>query len=210
MVNQSLYKIILDIAYKHKLSHLGSYFSSIDILDEIYSKMNKDDIFILSAGHCAVAHYACIQKYHGISAEKLFLKHGGHPHRDEENYIYCSTGSLGLGITVALGRAIANSNKTVYVLISDGECAEGSVLESLKTIYEQNIKNIEVYVNINGYAAYMEVDKTYLVTRLKSFLPSINIRYSTVEQFSFLKGLNAHYHVMNEENYNQALMELKS
>ena len=56
----------------------------------------------------------------------------------------------------------------------------------------------------------MEVDKTYLVTRLKSFLPSINIRYSTVEQFSFLKGLNAHYHVMNEENYNQALMELKS
>jgi transketolase len=205
----SLNKTILDIAYKHKLSHLGSYFSSIDIIDEIYSKMNKDDIFILSAGHCALAHYACIQKYYGISAESLFLKHGGHPHRDEENYIYCSTGSLGLGITIALGRAISNPSRTVYVLISDGECAEGSIWESLKTIYEQNIKNIEIYVNINGYAAYMELDKEYLVNRLKTFLPSINIRYSDVEKFTFLKGLNAHYHIMSEENYKQAIMELK-
>lgn len=211
MVNDKLlYKTILDVAYKHKLSHLGSYFSSIDIINEIYSKMNKEDIFILSAGHCAVAHYACIQKYHGIDAEHLFLKHGGHPHRDEKNYIYCSTGSLGLGITIAIGRAIANPNKKVYVLISDGECAEGSVWESLKTIHEQNIKNIEVYVNINGYAAYMEIDKEYLVNRLKSFLSSVNIRYSTVEKFTFLKGLNAHYHIMSEENYNQALLELQS
>lgn len=204
----SLNKIILDIAYKYKLSHLGSYFSSIDILDEIYSKMKTDDIFILSAGHCALAHYACIEKYYNINAEKLFLKHGGHPHRDEENHIHCSTGSLGLGLTIALGRAIANPTRTVYVLISDGECAEGSIWESLKTIYEQNIKNIEIYVNINGYAAYMEIDKEYLVNRLKSFLPSINIRYSNVEKFTFLKGLNAHYHIMSEENYKKALMEL--
>lgn len=210
MNDKLLYKTILDVAYKHKLSHLGSYFSSIDIINEIYSKMNKEDIFILSAGHCAVAHYACIQKYHGIDAEHLFLKHGGHPHRDEKNHIYCSTGSLGLGITIAIGRAIANPNKKVYVLISDGECAEGSVWESLKTIHEQNIKNIEVYVNINGYAAYMEIDKEYLVNRLKSFLSSVNIRYSTVEKFTFLKGLNAHYHIMSEENYNQALLELQS
>ena len=201
----NLKKRIAVIAYKNKLGHLGSYFSSVDIIDEIYSKMNKDDIFILSSGHAALALYVCLEKYKGVNADMLFEKHGGHPHRDEENFIYCSTGSLGLGITVALGRAVANPNRKVHVLISDGECAEGSIWESLKTIVEQNITNIEVYVNVNGYAAYMEVDSVYLEQRLKAFLPSINIRYTSVEQFPFLKGLNAHYHVMNEENYQEAL-----
>ena len=202
---KELRKRLVEIAYKNKLGHLGSYFSSLEIIDEIYSKMDKDDIFILSSGHAALALYVCLEKYKGVNAEMLFEKHGGHPHRDEENFIYCSTGSLGLGITVALGRAVANPNRKVHVLISDGECAEGSIWESLKTIVEQNITNIEVYVNVNGYAAYMEVDSVYLEQRLKAFLPSINIRHTSVEQFPFLKGLNAHYHVMNEENYQEAL-----
>jgi transketolase len=200
-----LKKRIVEIAYKNKLGHLGSYLSSVDIIDEIFSKMEKDDIFILSSGHAALALYVCLEKYHKIDAEMLFKKHGGHPHRDEENKIYCSTGSLGLGITVALGRAIANPKRKVWVLISDGEAAEGSVWESLKTIYEHSIDNIEIYVNINGLCAYKEVDVDYLTQRLKSFLPSINLKYTTVEQYPFLKGLNAHYHVMNEENYKTVL-----
>ena len=152
---------ILEIAHKNKLGHLGSYFSSVDIIDEIYSRMDKEDIFILSAGHCALALYVVLEKYFGLDAEELFNKHGGHPHRDEINKIHCSTGSLGLGITIALGRAIANPKRKVWVLISDGECAEGSVWESLKTIEEQDIKNIKVFVNINGYAAYREVNEQY-------------------------------------------------
>jgi transketolase len=201
----NLKKRIVEIAYKHKLGHLGSYLSSVDIIDEIYSKMNKDDIFILSSGHASLAMYVCIEKYFGIDAEMLFLKHGGHPHRDEENKIYCSTGSLGLGLSIALGRALANPNRKVWVLISDGEAAEGSIWESLKTIQELNINNIEVFVNINGLCAYKEVDIDYMSTRLKAFLPRIELRYTTVEQYPFLKGLNAHYHVMSEENYNQVI-----
>lgn len=201
----SLKKRIAEIAYKYKLGHLGSYFSSVDIIDEIYSKMDKDDIFILSSGHAALAHYVCNEKYYGLDAEQLFLKHGGHPHWCEEDKIYCSTGSLGLGICIALGRAVANKKRKVWVLISDGEAAEGSVWEALKTIYEEDIKNIEVYVNFNGYAAYKEVSKHYLIDRLDAFLPGIHIKYTTVEQYTFLKGLNAHYHVMNEENYQEVL-----
>ena len=162
MVDKKIYKRILDIAYKHKCSHLGSYFSSVDIIDYIFTKKNKDDIFILSSGHAALALYCVIEKYYNRDAEKLFKKHGGHPHRDEENHIYCSTGSLGLGITVAVGRALANPNRKVYVLLSDGECAEGSVWESLRFIKENNIENIEVHVNANGYAAYDSVDIDYL------------------------------------------------
>ena len=200
-----LKKRILEIAYKHKLGHLGSYLSAAGIVDEIYENKDPDDIFILSSGHAALALYAALEKYEGKNAEELFLKHGGHPHRDEENGIYCSTGSLGLGITVAVGRALANKNRKVHVLISDGESAEGSVWEALRFIKESNLSNIEVYVNVNGYAAYDKVDVKYLVDRLKVFLPTINIRYTSVNQYPFLRGLNAHYHVMSEKDYKSTL-----
>jgi len=196
---------ILEIAYKHKLGHLGSYLSSVDILDEIYKNKDPNDIFILSSGHASLALYVVLEKYEGRNAEELFLKHGGHPHRDEKNGIYCSTGSLGLGITVAVGRALANANRKVYVLISDGEAAEGSVWEALRFIKENNLSNIEIYANVNGYTAYDKIDIKYLVDRLKIFLPTINIRYTNVNQYPFLKGLNAHYHVMSEEDYKTTL-----
>ena len=79
------------------------------------------------------------------------------------------------------------------------------IWESLKTIVEESINNVEVFVNIIGLCAYKEVDQDYISTRLKAFLPTINLRYTAVEQYPFLKGLNAHYHVMNEDNYNQVL-----
>lgn len=207
--SMNIKKRILEIAHKHKLSHLGSHFSSVDIIDEIYALMDANDIFILSSGHAALALYVILEKYKGLDAETLFLKHGGHPHRDEKDFIHCSTGSLGLGITIAVGRALANPNRKVYVLLSDGECAEGSVWEALKSIVEHDIKNIEVHVNINGYAAYKTVNIDYLSSRLKAFLPNIKLHYTSVEQFSFLRGLNAHYHVMSDENYKQGLLELK-
>ena len=204
-----LKKRLIEIAYKHKWGHLGSYLSALAIIDDIYQKMDKDDIFILSSGHASLALYVCLEKYRGQDAEALFLKHGGHPHWDEEAGIFCSTGSLGLGITIALGRAVANKNRKVWVLVSDGECAEGSVWEALKTIVEQDITNIEVHVNANGYAAYRNVDLVYLENRLKAFLPNIQIHYTSVEHFPFLKGLNAHYHIMKENDYQTALELLK-
>lgn len=203
--DKSLIERVLRIAHKNKLSHLGSYFSTLGILDAIYTAKSKDDIIILSAGHAALALYCVIEKYYGINAEVLFEKHGGHPHLDTENYIYCSTGSLGMGITVAIGRALANKKRMVHCIISDGECAEGSIWESLRFIHEQNIKNINVYCNVNGYAAYDVVDKNYLIDRLKVFYPNIFILNTSVEQFPFLKGLNAHYHIMSDKDLEIAL-----
>ena len=206
-----LYQRIIDIAYKHKCSHLGSYFSAVEIINNIFEKKAKDDIFILSSGHAALALYAVLEKYYDyINAENLFDKHGGHPHRDELNHIYCSTGSLGMGITVAVGRALANKNRNVYVLLSDGECAEGSVWEALRFIKDNNVNNIKVYVNVNGYAAYDTVDVDYLEKRLRIFLPEINIIHTNVNQFSFLRGLNAHYHVMSKNDYKEACSTLEA
>tara|TARA_R110002051_G_C8649193_1_gene487333 strand:- start:443 stop:1081 length:639 start_codon:yes stop_codon:yes gene_type:complete len=206
----SLKERVLNIAYKKKLSHLGSYFSSLEIIDNIFSQMEKDDIFILSCGHAALSLYVAIEKHYGIDAEKLFDLHGGHPHRDEKNKLYCSTGSLGLGLLVAIGRALGNKKRRVYCLISDGECAEGSIWEGLRFIQENNINNIKVFVNINGYAAYGAVDKEYLSKRLKVFYPSINLVYTKVSHFPFLKGLNAHYHIMKQKDYEEATALLKN
>tara|TARA_Y100000361_G_C11158370_1_gene345626 strand:+ start:1388 stop:2002 length:615 start_codon:yes stop_codon:yes gene_type:complete len=204
MVNEGK-KRILEIAYKNKLGHLSSYLSCYDIIDYIHKIKNADDIFILSCGHASLALYVAIEKHYNINAEKLFEKHGGHPHLNELDKIYCSTGSLGTGITISIGRALANPNRDVYVLISDGECAEGSVWESLRYIKEKNINNIHVFANINGYCAYNKVDKNYLTKRLKVFLPKINIVETTVNQLPFLKGLNAHYHVMSKSDYKSTL-----
>ena len=200
-----LKKRIADIAYKNNLSHLGSYYSSLGIIEEIYKKKSKDDIFILSSGHAALALYVVMEKYEGMDAEKLFETYGGHPHRNEKDRIYCSTGSLGLGLLVAIGRAMANRERNVSCLISDGECAEGSIWEGLRFIKESKIENLEVYVNVNGYAAYDTVDTKYLEERLVAFLPNINIRRTKVSHYSFLRGLNAHYHVMKEDDYKETM-----
>lgn len=205
---KQLQKRILDISYNHRLSHLGSCLSSLPIILEIYEKKKDDDIFILSNGHSGLALYVVLEYLYGLDAEKMLEKFGIHPEFSKEFKIYCSTGSLGQGITVGVGYAISNKNRKTYILFSDGECAEGSTWESLKFINENKIDNIELYVNANGVSAINFLDLDYISSCLKAFLPKINIRYSNVEAFSFLKGLEAHYKIMSENDYKQALNEL--
>ena len=144
--------------------------------------------------------------YHHIDADQLVNEHGGHPNRDEGNHIYASTGSLGMGIMIAVGRALANPNMKVHVMISDGESTEGSVWEALRYIEEMNVDNVEVHVNANGYACYDEMDIDYLERRCKAFLPRIHFHRTTEQTFAFpfLKGLDAHYMKISEDQYKEA------
>ena len=87
-------------------------------------------------------------------------------------------------------------------MISDGECAEGSIWESLAFIHKQNLTNLKVFVNVNGMSAYEYIDVDNLVNRLKSFLPSIQIVVSEPLNLGFTKGLESHYHVIQSEEYN--------
>lgn len=198
-----LHKKIIDIAYKNKISHIGSAITAVDIIDDIYSKKQDDDIFILSSGHAGLALYVVLEKYFNLNAEELFKKHGLHPHRDLNDNIYCSTGSLGSGICVGVGLALANKNRTIHILISDGECFEGSVWESLNFISEHKLSNIKIYVNMNGFAAYKRVNIKDLSKKLVAFLPGINIidtqNFGNIKHFS---GLEAHYKILSKEEYN--------
>ena len=207
MTDKTLHKRLLDVCYKKQLHHLGSYFSSLDLIDDIYSKMKEDDIFILSAGHSVVALYVVLEKYFGHDAEWLHEKFGDHPKRHEELRIHCSTGSLGMGITVAVGRALANPKRDVYCMLSDGECAEGSVWESLRFAYENNIDNLKIYVNANGWGAYDSIDIEYLRKRIHAFHPGVEFVVTTVNHFG-LEGQHAHYTNFSDEQYKAALETL--
>lgn len=213
MKDLNLHKRLLKLLYEHNEEHVGSCFSCVDIIDNIFKTKSENDIFILSNGHAAYALYSVLDKYYDhIDADELVRKHGGHPNLDEDNHIYASTGSLGMGIMIAVGRALANPDRTVHVMISDGESTEGSVWEALRYIEEKNVTNIEVHVNANGYACYDEMNVDYLERRCKAFLPRVHF-HRTEQQtfpFSFLWGLDAHYIKLNDEQYKEALGVLEN
>jgi len=192
---------IIDITYQEKQSHLSSCLSAAPIIEEIYAKKKDEEVFVLSNGHAGLALYCKLEELYGIDPVMLLHKHGIHPNRDLENKLYVSTGSLGLGLPIAVGHALATPDKTVYCMISDGECAEGSIWESLRFIADHPVDNIEVYANINGMGAYDMIDTDLLTRRLQAFLPRINIRISKPTEFSFAKGLQTHYCVLTENDY---------
>jgi len=196
-----LTKRLIDITYQERLSHLSSTLSALPIIEEIYSKRKDDEVFILSNGHAGLALYVVLEKYYNVDPVEMIHKHGIHPNRDLENYLYCSTGSLGSGLPIAVGHALARPDKNVWCMISDGECAEGSIWEALRFIQDNNVSNLHVYANINGMGAYDMIDTHQLSHRLQAFLPRINLRFSDPPQWSFAKELLTHYYVLKPEDY---------
>lgn len=229
-----LKKRIIEISYKHRLGHLGSNFSTLDILDCMYSVRNSKEPVILSNGHAGVALYVVLEKYGYAHAEDLFIKHGVHPNMDLENGIYASTGSLGQGLPIAVGMALSDRRKKVYCIVSDGECAEGSIWESVRIASEQKLGNLIIAVNANGYGGYDEINIKSLPEKFKSFgckvievdghnqkqilkafkrkgeKPVVVFAKTRINHLPFLEGLDAHYKVMEEPDYLVALEELNN
>ena len=184
---------ILEISYKQKLSHIGSCLIAGEAINAIYAVKKPNEPFILSSGHMGLALYCVLEAWGHGDAEKLALKHGTHPNRDMEHDIWCSTGSLGHGIGIAVGMAIADPTRNIYVVMSDGECAEGSVWESLRVAGDLRLENLRVAVICNGYGAYGKIDVDLLEQRLKLFYPLLIIKANTFNYPSWLQGQNAHY-----------------
>jgi len=187
----ALHNRIIEISKKLGLAHVGSNLTSVDIIDEIYSIKKENEPFILSCGHAGLALYVVIEKYFGIDAERTFENHGTHPERCESCKLDCSTGSLGHGLPIALGMALADRSRNVFCLISDGEVTEGSIWESINVIRKYEVNNLIIYLNWNGWSAYDKVDQK-MIESLRWMLPSINMWGTRVEDYG-LKGLSAHY-----------------
>lgn len=193
--------LLLELSHRHKLGHLTSNLTTLPILDRIFPTLRDEDMVIISSGHAGLALYCALQKYREIRAEELLEAHGVQPHLDPPRGIHCSTGSLGQGLTVAVGYALARPSCVVHCIISDGECAEGCVWEALAFARLHHLDNLLVHVNINGRAAIGTVDVNYLVERLRAFLPGIKMHFTHNETLSFLHGIHGHYKSMTDAEY---------
>ena len=194
MNQKAIGRRIIDLCQRYGLCHLGSCFSCLPILLELYEK-HGEDIIILSNGHAGVALYAVLEARFGLDAEDLLVRHGVHPCHDPAHRIYCSTGSLGMGLAVAVGYALAG--RPAHCIISDGECAEGIVWESLAFAATVPDLPLSVHVNANGWAATRAVDANQLEWRLKAFWPAV--RLWRTSNAPFADSLFAHYRIMVRE-----------
>ena len=137
---------------EHGEAHLGGSFSMIELLIALFEEiMEEDDKFILSKAHAAFPFYLLL-KNRGYKP-----KISTHLELDSDNGIHCTTGSLGHGLPMAIGMSLARSLKnmkgTIYVMISDGECQEGTTWESLLIGSKHKLNNITVLVDYNKIQA---------------------------------------------------------
>lgn len=204
---------ILELSHRHGLGHLSSNLTTADVISRIVEEARPIEkkicdapgtnlpFVILSSGHAGLALYCALEKYCGQSAAVLLNDHGTQPHLDPKRGIYCTTGSLGQGLTVAVGYALAERSRIVHCIISDGECAEGCVWEALAFARLHHLENLRVHVNVNGYSALAAVDVDYLTARLTAFLPWIQLHFTDGNQLLFLHGLHAHYKTMTDAEF---------
>jgi len=196
-----LEKRVFDISYPRKLTHLSSVLTTLPIIDKIYQLKKQDDIFVLGNSHAALALWVVLEDRGICNAEEMVDKYGTHAFRDLEHGVYVSGGSLGQPETIAVGMALANRDRDVYLVTSDGACAEGSIWEALKIAHDQELNNLKVVVVANGQSACGLVDIDYLESRLKSFFNVVVSRVTLYRCPEILKGIPGHYNCLDLETY---------
>jgi len=192
---------IIEESYKNQTGHVGSCLSCVEILTALFfNTMKKGDHFILSPGHKALALYATLVEK-GVLKEIDTKKLGGHPIKNPEIGIDFSTGSLGHGLSLGIGMAIADSKHNVYVLLSDGDLDEGSTWEALQFIGAMKVKNIIAYVDCNGYSAYRALPP--IISNMPYLIPFETIKGKGLPRFE--NKLGSHYWRVTKEDYEDYL-----
>jgi transketolase len=161
-------KSILAISRESGHGHMPTCYSVVEILYALYSTIrhnpnnplwNQRDIFILSKGHAALAHYVVLAEFGYFDIDQVYSfgsfmsDYGCHADRLKVPGIEASTGSLGHGIGLAVGIALAfkikNNSRKVYTLIGDGESNEGSVWEAIMVATNLNLNNFTIIYDNN-------------------------------------------------------------
>jgi len=161
---------IIDEVYSAASGHPGGSLSCTDILTALYfSEMHVDpnrplwedrDRFVLSKGHCSPALYAVLAEKGFFPIEELvtfrkidsYLE--GHPSMRSVPGVDMSTGSLGQGISAAVGMAMAGKldkkDYRVYAILGDGELQEGQVWEASMAAAHYKLDNLTAFLDYNG------------------------------------------------------------
>ncbi len=202
MLNKNLRRRIIEKGFEHKHGHYGSSMSCVDTVKFLYDNVLKEnDLFIMSKGHGAPALHVVLESKGKTPKWTIHLEY------DEENGVMATGGSLGNGLSIALGRAYAKKylkkdGGKVYCLLGDGEMQEGIIWESLNIAKRLNVDNLIILVDWNKYQAIdsikeiMNEDFITLKNKLKAFGYNVlGINGHTNEGLNYLlnlgKGLQA-------------------
>ena len=181
---------ILKKTFQAQSSHIGSCFSIVELLSVLYfKKLKKNDTFILSKGHAALALYCLLYERKMLSKSELdnygknnsnLMAHASH----RVNGIEFSTGSLGHGLPYAVGKALGEkknkSKNNVYVLISDGELNEGTTWESFLFASFHKLNNLFIIIDYNKIQSLDFVKNVMKIEPLEKKLTSFNLNVKKI------------------------------
>lgn len=181
---------------KANAGHVGSSLSSLEIITFIkFELMEERDELILSKGHAAALLYSVLAE-EGIISEKeidTFYQNGtylpAHPPVNKIKKIPFATGSLGHGLSIAAGFALAGrlkgSSKKIYCISSDGELNEGSVWEAMMFIGHHNLKNIVWFIDRNGLQGFGRTDDILKLDPLDNKITDFGFQVVIADGHSF-------------------------
>lgn len=183
-------RIIIEQSKRSGVGHIGCALSIADIITALYTDILRishpgdpdRDRFVLSKGQAALALYAALFLKGWLTEEQInsYCSDGSllgvHPEHALSGIDF-STGSLGHGLSIAAGAALAarlqQSCRRVFVLVSDGECNEGSLWEAVMFAAHHRLSNLIAVVDLNGQQAFgytKEVlDLTPMAKRWRAF-----------------------------------------
>lgn len=193
-ISKEIRKSIVKMNAKSSASHSGTALSTVDILTILYFKimdidpnnptLGSRDKFILSKGHGSSALYATLAERGYFSKNLLdgFYVDGGqlpgHLDKDAVPGVEVSSGSLGHGLSIGVGMAIANKidklDNHVYVMCGDGELNEGSVWEAIMYAPRQCLNNLTMIVDYNKLQGYGKTNEVINLEPLNLKLQSFN------------------------------------
>lgn len=176
-----LRKSVIEMIGVGKAGHLGGSFSAADIVAVLYFhkmkiqpenlKNPERDRFLLSKGHAALIQYAALAELGYIAKEELKKVKSlgailqGHPDFRKTPGVEANTGSLGQGLSIACGMALGlkldESKNKVYVIIGDGEMAEGQIWEAALTAPAYKLDNLVAVLDKNNIQATGSVEECF-------------------------------------------------
>jgi transketolase len=163
-------RIILEQSHRAHVGHIGCALSVADIIAALYGGVlniddpadSERDRFVMSKGHAALALYAALHLKGWLTQQQLdsFCTDGSllgvHP-EEALTGVDFATGSLGHGLSMAVGAALAarlqRSSRRAFVLLSDAECNEGSVWEAAMFAAHHKLSNLVAVIDLNGQQA---------------------------------------------------------
>lgn len=212
-------KQLIKIIYEAKTGHIGGDLSSADIMtvlhyavmkiDPTNPKWEERDRFILSKGHCVETYYAILADMGFFDKESLktYSKFDsnliGHPN-NKISGIEMNTGALGHGLSIGVGMAIglkkSASNSKVFVLMGDGEMAEGSVWEAIMSASYYKLDNLIAIIDRNHLQISGNTEDVMALEPLKTRIESFGWSVVEIDGNSIEKLLETFSKIPFEKN----------